>query len=293
MGYLFGSSKVGLTVTSSRRAYSTVCVIQVCCSQSPCSHGRPLLTVPPQETFKQLRGSSGPVSVGSLGPGVHKVLFEPFKWLWQVWGLNPNFILPPYHLSGASLLCPWTWGVFFWWNPTFSCQWLFSSELQFWSSHRRRCVHFLLLLHLLLSSNTFATWCEELTHWKRPWCWERLKAGGEGDDRGWDGWMASTIHWTGVWASSGSWWWTGKPGILQSVGSQRVGHDWATELICTSFYCVCVCHSWHSICFETVELGYISGFVTAIILPRSEVSCNFLLFSFPPEAVLPIKCSYL
>ena len=80
------------------------------------------------------------------------------------------------------------------------------------------------------NSNPLATWCEELTHWKRPWCWERLKAGGEGDDRGWDGWMASLTHWTWVWASSGSWWWTGKPGVLQSMGSPRVGHDWAAEL---------------------------------------------------------------
>ena len=78
-----------------------------------------------------------------------------------------------------------------------------------------------------------------------------------------------------------------------SPWGHRVGHDWATELICTGFYCVCVCHSWHSVCFETVELGYISGFVTAIILPRSEALCNFLLFSFPPEVVLPIKRSYL
>ena len=59
-------------------------------------------------------------------------------------------------------------------------------------------------------------------------CWERLKAGGEGDDRGWDGWMASPSQKTWVWTSSGSWWWTGKPGMLQSMGSQRVGHDWAT-----------------------------------------------------------------
>ena len=65
---------------------------------------------------------------------------------------------------------------------------------------------------------------------KRPWCWERLKAGGEGDDRGCDGWMASLTPWTWVWASFGSWWWTGKPGVLQSMGSQRVRHDWATEL---------------------------------------------------------------
>ena len=60
--------------------------------------------------------------------------------------------------------------------------------------------------HWIWSSNTLATWCEELIHWKRPWCWERLKAGGEGDDRGWDGWKASPIQWTWVWASSGSWW---------------------------------------------------------------------------------------
>ena len=79
-------------------------------------------------------------------------------------------------------------------------------------------------------TNTLATWCKELTHWKRPWCWERLKAGGEGDDRRWNGWMASPTGWTWVWAISGSGWWTGKPGGLQSMGSQRVGHDWGIEL---------------------------------------------------------------
>ena len=67
-------------------------------------------------------------------------------------------------------------------------------------------------------------------HWKRPWCWERLKARGEGDDRGWDGWIASLTNWTWVWAGSGSWWWTGKPSLLQFLGLQRAGHDWATEL---------------------------------------------------------------
>ena len=72
--------------------------------------------------------------------------------------------------------------------------------------------------------------CEELTHWKRLWCWEGLQAGGEGDDRGWDGWMASLTQWTWVWVSSRIWWWTGKPGVLQSMESQRVGHNWATEL---------------------------------------------------------------
>ena len=59
----------------------------------------------------------------------------------------------------------------------------------------------------------------------KAWCWERLKAGGKGDNRGWDGWMVSLSQWTWVWASSGRWWWTGKPGMLQSMGSQRIRHD--------------------------------------------------------------------
>ena len=79
------------------------------------------------------------------------------------------------------------------------------------------------------SSNVSATCCKEQTHWKRPWCWERVKAGREGDNRGWEGWMASQTQRTWVWASSGRWWRTGKPGMLQSVGSQRVRHNWATE----------------------------------------------------------------
>ena len=77
---------------------------------------------------------------------------------------------------------------------------------------------------------TLATSCEELTHWKRPWCWEGLGAGGEGDDRRWDGWMASPPWWTWVWVNSRSWWWTGKPGMLQFMGSQRVRHNWVTKL---------------------------------------------------------------
>ena len=80
------------------------------------------------------------------------------------------------------------------------------------------------------NSNILATWCEELTHWKRFWWWEWLTTGGEGDDIGWDGWMASLTWWAWVWAISGSWQWTGKPGMLQSMGSQRVGHNWVIEL---------------------------------------------------------------
>ena len=79
------------------------------------------------------------------------------------------------------------------------------------------------------NSNTLATWYE-LTHLKRPWCWERLKAGGEGGNRGWDGWMASLTQWTGVWVNSGCLWWTGRPGVMRFMGSQRVGHDWMIVL---------------------------------------------------------------
>ena len=80
------------------------------------------------------------------------------------------------------------------------------------------------------NSNTFATSCEKLTHLKRLWCWEGLGARGEVDDRGWDGWMASLTQWTWVWVDSGSWWWTGRSGVLWFMGSQRVGHDCVTDL---------------------------------------------------------------
>ena len=107
------------------------------------------------------------------------------------------------------------------------------------------------------NSNTLSTWCEELTHGKRPWCWERLKAGGEGDNRGWDGWMAPPTWWTWIWASSGSWWWTEKPGMLQSMRLQswtwlsnwtelrELAGNWEGILKLSSLIywvvCVCVC----------------------------------------------------
>ena len=76
------------------------------------------------------------------------------------------------------------------------------------------------------NSSTLATSCKELTHWTRPWCWEGLWAGGEGYDRGWDGWMAPLTRWAWVWVNSGCLWWTGRPGMLRFMGSQSVGHDW-------------------------------------------------------------------
>ena len=90
------------------------------------------------------------------------------------------------------------------------------------------------------NSSPSATWCEELTHLKRPWFLERLRAGGEGDDRGWDGWMASSTQWTWVWVNSGSRWWTGRPGMFRFLGSQRIRYDWGTDLNwtkCTRSFC--------------------------------------------------------
>ena len=94
--------------------------------------------------------------------------------------------------------------------------------------------------HWSWNSSTLAIWCEELTHLKKSWCWERFNAGGEGFDRGWGDWMASPTWCMWVWASFRSWWQTGKPGILQSIRLQRVGQDWATELS-WAFKNVCSC----------------------------------------------------
>ena len=86
------------------------------------------------------------------------------------------------------------------------------------------------LLPLIFSLILTVTSYDELTHWKRLWCWEGLGAGGEGDNRGWAAWMASLTLWTWVGVNSGSWWWTGRPGVLQFMGLQRDGHDCVTEL---------------------------------------------------------------
>ena len=90
---------------------------------------------------------------------------------------------------------------------------------------------------LKLKLEYLATSCEELTHWKRPWCWVGLGAGGEGDDRGWDGWMTSPTQWSWVWMNSESWWWTGRPSVLRFMGSQSWTwlSDW-TELNWSDFH---------------------------------------------------------
>ena len=121
------------------------------------------------------------------------------------------------------------------------------------------------------SSNTLVTWCKEQTHWKRSWVWERLKAKGEGDNREWDGWMASLTQWTWIWANSGRQWRTEEPGMLQSMASQRVRHDLVIEqpphqnyktshckniqhifsLMLRSTDCLIHCSFWRSCCGRT------------------------------------------
>ena len=88
----------------------------------------------------------------------------------------------------------------------------------------------------------------------KDWCWEGLGAGGEEDNRGWDGWMASLTRWTWVWLNSGSWWWTGRPGVLRFMGSQRVGHDWATELNLCRKKCWLWKYYWYAACGNTSAL---------------------------------------
>ena len=120
-------------------------------------------------------------------------------------------------------------------------------------------------------SHTLATWWEELTHWKIPWCWKRLRAGGVGDDRGWDSWMASPTQWTWVWVDSGSWWWTRRPGVLWFMGSQRVGHDWATELNWTErLYSIYICYK-----------------ILATFLVVYFIHSSLYLLNFYPNLVLP------
>ena len=128
--------------------------------------------------------------------------------------------------------------------------------------------------------NLLATWYKELTHWKRPWCWERLKAGGEGDNRGWDGWMAST-QWTWVWASSRSSWWTGRPGVLQSMGLQGVVHDWVTELNWTEriYDCIFVL----TVTFRMDWLNLPKGDQSWVFFGRTDVKAEAPIL-WPPDA---------
>ena len=102
--------------------------------------------------------------------------------------------------------------------------------------HPKRNEYWIFIGKTDAEAKTLILWPADVKSWptgKDHWCWERLKAGGEWENRGIDGWMASPSQWTWVWASSGRWWRRGKPGVLQSMGSQRVGHklkDWTTAM---------------------------------------------------------------
>ena len=106
------------------------------------------------------------------------------------------------------------------------------------------------------NSNTLATWFEELTHLKISWCWERLKGEGDGDDREWDGWMASPGWWTWVWASSWRWWWTAKPGVLHAVHGVTKSVTWLTNWTELMMLPV-VCHQFSSFTQSCLTLCYI------------------------------------
>ena len=159
------------------------------------------------------------------------------------------------------------------------------------------------------NSSTLATSYKELTHWKRPWCWEGLGAGGEGDDRGSDSWMASPTQWTWVWVNSRSWWWTERPGMLRFMGSQRVRHDWATELItvlqsflvfdelgdfwvvklrpalCDPIYCSTPGYMSSTI-YQSL-LKFMS--VESVMLSNHLILCPLLLQSFPASESFPVS----
>ena len=144
---------------------------------------------------------------------------------------------------GFSSSHVWMWELYYKenWAPKNWCFWtvvlektlespLDSKEIQ--PVHPKRNQSWILIGRTDVEAETPILWPLDAKNWLiwKDWCWESLKVGGEGDDRGWDSWMASSTQWTWVWVGSRSWWWTGKPGMLQSMGSQRVGHDWVTEL---------------------------------------------------------------
>ena len=169
----------------------------------------------------------------------------PWRRKWQptpvflLWESHGQRILASYSLGGPKsqtqlkqcnvyTSCTHIYPLF---SDTFPISVIIECWVEFLVLYSRSLLVTCLINSSVYNSSTLATACKELTHWKRLWCWEGLGARGEGDDRGWDGWMASLTLWTWVSVNSRSWWWTGRPGVLLFMGSQRVRHDWATDLI--------------------------------------------------------------
>ena len=170
----------------------------------------------------------------------NSIAFLMIQWVLAIWSLVPLPFLNPAWTSGCS------WFTYCWslalenFEHYFASMWeektlessldckniqpVHLTEDQSWVFIRRTDVE----------AETPTLWPPDAKNWliwKRLWSWERLRARGEGDDGGWDGWMASPTQWTWVWVNSRSWWWTGRTGMLWFMGLQRVSHDWATELI--------------------------------------------------------------
>ena len=124
-------------------------------------------------------------------------------------------------------------------------------------------------------AESLVLWPPHVKSWLigKDWCWEGLGAGGEEDNRGWDGWMALLTQWTWVWVNSGSWWWTGRPGVLWFMGSQRVGHDWVTELNWTDLRSrKNKCH-YHNLLEASSQAKYLENYSLGT---RSEVELNVM-----------------
>jgi len=153
-------------------------------------------------------------------------------------------------------------------------------------------------------AETPVLWSPHVKSWLigTDWCWEELGAGGKGDDRGWDGWIASLTRWTWVWVNSGSWWWTGRPCMLRFMGSQRVGHDWATglnwnqmwiiELIVLSFICLRLCHHSYVIrMFENLpwQMPELQGLYLFFLYFWSHHTACGILFPWPGIEPMPSR----
>ena len=130
-----------------------------------------------------------------------------------------------------------------------------------------------------------------MTHWKRPWCWEGLGAGGEGDDGAWGDWMASPTRWTWIWVNSRSWWWTGRPGVLWFMGSQRVRHNWATELNWT--YSLFLTSYFTSFCFVCSLNTYYENKLFYHFCLLAFLLCLYMVDLLPlPYLPLPMSFSF-